>query len=62
MLKSLQFVFDAVIDASTGCAVHHVRSSGLGVSGEDKCEDCQESDNFHDILNIRINLNPAAFA
>ena len=52
MLKSLQFVLDAVVDAVTGCAVHLMGGSGHAVGSDDQSEDGQQSNDFHDILNI----------
>ena len=52
MLKSLQFVLDAVVDAVTGCAVHLMGGSGHAVGSDDQSEDGQQSNGFHDILNI----------
>jgi hypothetical protein len=52
MLKYLQFVLDAVVDAMTGGAVHLMGGGSHAVGSDDQTKDGQECDNFHDILNI----------
>ena len=61
MRGKVQFSFDAVEDAVTGGSMDLVDSSGEGIGCEDEGEDGENSDNFHDILNIRINLNGSTY-
>ena len=50
MVNDVQFDLESVLDALAGRAVHLVGDKGVG--GADECDDGNQSDGFHFILNI----------
>ena len=56
MIEELQFGLDAIVDGLASFSPHVMSCEGPTVGGEDESQDSDECDNFHDILNIRINL------
>ncbi len=56
MIGELQLGLDAVVDSLAGVSLHFVAGVGPAVDGEDEGEECDECDNFHDDIQIQINL------